>query len=247
MSMTVDELAREAGTTTRNVRSYQTRGLLPPPRVVGRVGYYDRTHLARLSYIDRLQGRGFSLAAIRDLLAAWDEGKTLTDVLGFEEALNAPWTDETARVFTRDQLVELFPELDDGDDAQLERAVEVGLLVRTDDGYEAPSPELVRVGAELVASGIPLPATIDEYAKLAGDLRRVAERLVKMFEDNVWEPFVAAGFPPDRLPAVTEALQRVRPLASAAVLAELARAMERAVAESTARQTARFMPGASID
>ncbi|MDQ6928332.1 MAG: MerR family transcriptional regulator [Actinomycetota bacterium] len=246
--MTVDELAREAGTTTRNVRAYQTRGLLPPPHVVGRVGYYDRAHLARLSYIDRLQQRGFSLAAIRDLLAAWDEGKSLTDVLGFEEALNAPWSDETARRYSRDELAELFPELAT-DDTQLRRAVEVGLLVEKDDdvgGYEAPSPELVRVGAELVASGIPLAATINEYAKMSGDLRRIAERLVKMFEDNVWEPFVAAGFPPDRLPAVTEALQRVRPLASSSVLAELARAMERAVAESTARQTARFMPGASI-
>jgi DNA-binding transcriptional MerR regulator len=269
--MTVDELAREAGTTTRNVRSYQTRGLLPPPRMVGRVGYYDCAHLARLSYIDRLQQRGFSLAAIRDLLAAWDEGKSLTDVLGFEEALNAPWSDEEARRFTRDQLAELFPELASGDDTQLRRAVEVGLLVEragaagdgggagdgaagdgaAGDGagggveYEAPSPELVRVGAELVASGIPLAVTIDEYERMAGDLRRIAERLVTMFEDNVWEPFVAAGFPPERLPQVTEALQRVRPLASAGVLAELARAMERAVAESTARQTARFMPGAS--
>lgn len=243
--MTVDELAREAGTTTRNVRSYQTRGLLPPPRVVGRVGYYDAAHLARLNYIDRLQQRGFSLAAIRDLLAAWDEGKTLNDVLGFEEALNAPWSDETARLFTGDELAELFPGLRD-DDAVLERAVEVGLLVRTEGGYEAPSPELVRVGSELVASGIPLSATIDEYSKMAGDLRRMAERLVKMFEDNVWEPFVAAGFPPDRLPAVTQALQRVRPLASASVQAELARAMQRAVAESTARQTARLMPGADV-
>ena len=38
MDMTIDELARRAGTTTRNVRSYQTRGILPPPRMVGRVG-----------------------------------------------------------------------------------------------------------------------------------------------------------------------------------------------------------------
>jgi DNA-binding transcriptional MerR regulator len=101
-SMTVDELARKAGTTTRNVRSYQTRGLLPPPEVIGRTGYYDESHLVRLGYIDRLQQRGFSLAAIRDLLAAWDEGRTLDDVLGFEEALNAPWSDEKPRQFTRD-------------------------------------------------------------------------------------------------------------------------------------------------
>ncbi|MDP8987506.1 MAG: MerR family transcriptional regulator, partial [Actinomycetota bacterium] len=38
--MTIDDLAREAGCTTRNIRSYQTLGLLPPPSIVGRVGYY---------------------------------------------------------------------------------------------------------------------------------------------------------------------------------------------------------------
>src|SRR5207253_10321725 len=115
-----------------------------------------------------------------DLLAAWDEGKSLTDVLGFEEALNAPWSDEKPRQFSRDELTELFPELADGDETQLRRAVEVALLVERDGAYEAPSPELVRVGSELVASGIPLEATINEYEKMAGDLRRIAERLVKM-------------------------------------------------------------------
>lgn len=243
--MTVDELARLSGTTTRNVRAYQTKGLLPPPRVVGRVGYYDEEHLARLKDIDRLQDRGFSLAAIRDLLCAKDEGKSLGDVLGFEEALTAPWSDELPERFSQAQLEERFPELAH-DDAQLRRAVQVGLLIERGDSYEAPSPELIRVGAELTAAGIPLASTIDEYEKMSGDLSRIAHRLAGMFEDHVWEPFVAAGFPPEQLPKVTETLQRMRPLAAAAVIAELARAMERAVAESTARQTARFMAGPSV-
>ena len=123
--MTVDELARRAGTTTRNVRAHQTRGLLPPPRMVGRVGYYDEGHLARLNYIDRLQERGFSLAAIQELLRGWEEGRSLTEVLGFEEALTAPWSDEQPEHITRDRLLELFPEIAD-DEGLLERAVEVG-------------------------------------------------------------------------------------------------------------------------
>ena len=111
--MTIDELARRAGTTTRNVRAHQTRGLLPPPRMVGRTGHYGSDHLVRLAYIDRLQQRGFSLAAIRDLLKGWDEGRSLTEVLGFEDALTAPWSDETPEHFSRAQLVELFPEIAD--------------------------------------------------------------------------------------------------------------------------------------
>src|SRR5919204_2454588 len=92
--MTIDELARAAGTTSRNVRAYQTRGLLPPPRVSGRVGYYDEGHLARLRLIAQAQARGFSLAAIGELLRAWEEGRGISDLLGFEEALTAPWSDE---------------------------------------------------------------------------------------------------------------------------------------------------------
>jgi DNA-binding transcriptional MerR regulator len=80
--MTVDELARAAGTSTRNVRALQTRGLLPGPTLVGRTGEYDHDHLGRLQAILRLQARGFSRAAIRELLAAWEAGAGLEDVLG---------------------------------------------------------------------------------------------------------------------------------------------------------------------
>jgi hypothetical protein len=75
------------------------------------------------------------------------------------------------------------------------------------------------------------------------DADRIAGRFVELFESNVWEPFVAAGMPPDRLAAVTEALQRAQPTASKAMDAALAHAMERAVAASAARQVARFLPG----
>jgi DNA-binding transcriptional MerR regulator len=79
---TVDELARAAGTTTRQVRALQTQGLLPHPDLVGRTGYYDAGHLERLRAILRLQAEGFSLAALGVLLAAWEAGTSLTQVLG---------------------------------------------------------------------------------------------------------------------------------------------------------------------
>jgi len=245
--MTIDELSRQSGVTSRNIRAYQTRGLIPPPRMAGRVGYYEAGHLARLRYVASLQERGFSLAAIQCLLEAWDQGRDLTDVLGFEEALTAPWSDEKPERFTAERLLELFPETAT-DPALLGRAMELGLLVVADDDQlEAPSPRLTRVGAGLVAAGIPLGAALDEYERLTADAARIAERFVRLFEDHVWEPFVAAGLPPEHLAGVTDALQRVRPLAGAAMDAALAHAMERAVASSTTRQVARFLPGASPD
>ena len=80
--LTIDELAGAAATTSRNVRAYQARGLLAPPRLVGRTGRYGDEHLARLRVIGRLRRRGWSLAAIADAVRAADRGAELSDLLG---------------------------------------------------------------------------------------------------------------------------------------------------------------------
>lgn len=237
--MTIDELAREAGVTTRTIRAYQTDGLLPHPRLSGRVGLYDDGHLARLRYISHLQGQGFSLAAIRTLLDAWEDGRSLSDVLGFEEALTAPWTDEAPGTIDAGELRRMFPEVTD-DPTLVCRAVDAGLLEPHGEGWRVPSPTLLRVGADLVASGIPLGAVLHEHRLLTHDMAGVAERFVALFEDHVWEPFAAQCLPPERLPEVTAALLRARPTAMRAVEAVLGRAMEQAVAASTARQLDRI-------
>jgi len=237
---TIDELARHAGTTTRNIRAYQTRGILPPPRMVGRVGYYSDGHLARLKYTAGLQERGFSLAAIGCLLEAWEAGRSLQDVLGFEEALTAPWSDEQPDRFTRVQLEAMFPEIVH-DESLVKRAVSLGLLKPEGDDFIAPSPRMIRNGAEMVAAGIGLSMALDEYERLTADLGTVAERFVSMFEEYVWEPFVQSGWPIDQLPAITESLQRLRPAASTSVATVFAQVMEEAVAASSARQVARLM------
>ena len=63
--LTIDELARETGMTVRNIRAHQSRGLLPPPEVRARTGYYGPEHVARLRLIQELQGNGYNLAAIK--------------------------------------------------------------------------------------------------------------------------------------------------------------------------------------
>jgi DNA-binding transcriptional MerR regulator len=78
----VDRLAFLSGTTTRNVRAFQTLGLLPRPTLHGRTGLYGPEHLDRLRAILRLQRAGFSLGAIGTLFDAWERGLTLEQVLG---------------------------------------------------------------------------------------------------------------------------------------------------------------------
>lgn len=236
--MPVDELARQAGVTTRTIRNHQTAGLLPPPTLVGRTGYYGEGHLARLRLIGQLQEQGYSLAGIGSLIKAWEAGHSLTDVLGFEQALTAPWTDEEPQIVSPLEMLKLFPEAARHPELIL-RGVQLGLMEPAGANIRIPSPRLVHAGSELVAVGVPLAAALDEVANLRDDLDRVAQRFVALFEDHVWKPFAEAGMPADQLPAVTDALRRIRPLAAATVQAVLAQAMEHRTAASTAMSSIR--------
>lgn len=93
-ALTIEELARRAGLSTRNVRAYRTAGLLPPPRLEGRTGRYGDEHLRRLTVVARLQRRGWSLAAIRDALAAQDAGRSLEELLDLSAEAGRDWVDE---------------------------------------------------------------------------------------------------------------------------------------------------------
>jgi len=66
--LTIDELARESGMTVRNIRAHQSRGLLPPPQVRARTGYYGPEHVVRLRLIQEMQAEGFNLKAIQRLV-----------------------------------------------------------------------------------------------------------------------------------------------------------------------------------
>src|SRR5437867_474564 len=141
----IDQLAQRAGLTTRNVRAYQERGLLPPPRKVGRTGYYDDGHLGRLRMITGLLERGYSLAAIADLLGAWERGGDVGELLGLERALGRPWSDETPSHLSADGLARLFPV----DATALQRAVDLDIVELEGDGVKVPSMRMLRAGAEL--------------------------------------------------------------------------------------------------
>jgi Hg(II)-responsive transcriptional regulator len=69
-SLTIGQLAREAGVNLESIRFYETRGLVPePPR--SRTGYrlYAQDTVRRIRFIKRAQELGFSLHEIGELLA----------------------------------------------------------------------------------------------------------------------------------------------------------------------------------
>lgn len=84
LDLTIDELARRCGTTSRNIRALQSLGALPHPSIVGRTAHYSETHLLRLEAVMRLQQSGFSIASISALFDAQAAGRTLAQVLGVD-------------------------------------------------------------------------------------------------------------------------------------------------------------------
>src|SRR5438874_8547005 len=161
--LTIDELARAAGTTVRNVRVYQDRGLLPPPERRGRLGVYGPDHLRRLRLVLRMLGRGYPLAAIRELVEAWEEQRDIGSVLGLEEVITAPYQTEGPRRLPAAR----FRELLGGDEVAAARAVETGLAVLDGDDVVVPNPGFFQVGLELLAEGFPPRAMVEVAAEIA--------------------------------------------------------------------------------
>ncbi|OBI79849.1 MerR family transcriptional regulator [Mycobacterium sp. E740] len=83
----VDELALISGVSARNIRAYRERGLLDPPRRVGRSALYDDYHLSQLRTINQLHRRGFSSAHIAEFFASLRKGADLADILGIQRAV----------------------------------------------------------------------------------------------------------------------------------------------------------------
>ncbi|SEG77041.1 DNA-binding transcriptional regulator, MerR family [Thermomonospora echinospora] len=225
----IDELAHEAGTTVRNIRAYQDRGLLPPPRLEGRVGYYDDSHLARLRLIGQLLARGYTFAIIKELLLAWEHGKDVSEVLGLEKVLTDPWSDEIPGQIKAEELVDVFGAgLSDAEvGAFLERAVTLGLIEPEGDHYRVPSPRLLHVGGELVAAGIPLEAVLDIAEQIRDDCEVIAGRFVGLVNEHVFDRLGADPAPGGEEPAQLAAIvRRMRPLVKMVVEPFIARAME---------------------
>lgn len=234
--LTIDQLAQASGLTVRNVRSYQSRGLIPPPQVQGRTGYYGAEHLARLQLIREMQTQGFNLTAIAHLLE--QAAGSSEEVLGFTRSLMTPFETETPEIVEREDLLARLG--GNVEEKLIAKAKRLGLVIPiTDDSFEVPSPILLTAGEELVALGVPLDAALDVTDKLRRDTRRIAQTFVQIFLEYIWKPFDDAGRPESDWPQVRAALDQLRPLASQALTAAFQPTMSNAVEVAFGKEIAR--------
>jgi DNA-binding transcriptional MerR regulator len=219
-TLTIEQLAAETRMTVRNIRSHQARGLLAPPEVRLRVGYYGPEHVQRLTMIRDLQEEGFNLNGIKRLLDESDG--TAERLQRFKRAIATPY-DEQPEQLTAAELAAKFP----GEPlAALEQAERAGVLVANGDGtYTVPSPSLLAVAEEVTSRGISVGGALAVFEELERHGDAVARAFVRLFVREVWRPFQDAQMPPDRWQEIDESIERLRPLASDALMAIFQRRM----------------------
>ncbi|MEV4193780.1 MerR family transcriptional regulator [Streptomyces toxytricini] len=223
----IEDLAHRSGATVRTIRAYQDRGLLPRPERRGRSNVYREAHLVRLRQIADLLDRGYTLASIKELLEAWDEGRGLGGVLGLAAEVQGPWSDEEAGRVSRAELDERFGGTPD--DAAVAEACDLGVLERIPgcpDEFLVPSPQELAVAAELYAAGVPLQAIAGHLRELRGQVEHIASRFLEFTTEHVFARYLGQVPPTDTdAEEAAEMVRRLRPLAQQTVDAELARAM----------------------
>lgn len=213
--MTIDELAAASDMTARNIRAHQSRGLLPPPRIEGRTGYYGPLHLRRLGQIRRLQEEGLNLAAIARLLR---DGR-------LSAAAAEPFVEEEGELADPEALIERLRI--DPDDPAIDRAITGRIISIEGDRVRVESPRLLAVAEQLADMGVPLAAQLDVVEAVQEASARVAEAFMGLADDHlVTRLAIETRADPDQ---VRTAVQELRVVASAALDAMFNRAMSDAI------------------
>lgn len=238
--LTIEELSARVGVTARNIRAYQTQGLLPLPERRGRVGIYGPEHVSRLTMIRDLREQGIGLAAI-ERLTRWGEGIAPDELRATAASMLQGLIEEEPIVVPATDAVEIWgdeitPEL-------LERSQATGFFEAREDGtFVAHSPTLRAHGRELRAIGVSFEEAVETMETLREHLDAIAAAFTELFVAHVSVPDPdGSESPAERsaaLRTIAAEVERAKPMATTAVnaafrlvlQARLERALEAALA-----------------
>lgn len=225
--LTIDQLATRSGISVRTIRFYAGKGLLPPPKLRGRLGLYGADHLTRLDLISELTGLGFTLAAIEGFLAALPESIAVEDLV-LQRALLAPWVPEKLECISRAELDQRAGRtLGDEEIASLEA---LGVLERRPDSH------IMLHGAAILSSAL---ASLDigmqpELLRRSNEVisrhtAALAEELMQMFQEEILQPYRDRGRPVAERARLRELFTRLKPIAVQGVVTAFGRAVNRTI------------------
>jgi DNA-binding transcriptional MerR regulator len=208
---TIDDLASLSRIPSRTIRFYQSKGALQPPVVRGRVAFYGPQHLERLKLIAQLQDRGLRIDAIREVTNRIDKGELdVSEWLGLDAQLRAPWADDRPRTMTAAEVV-----AENHREGLIADLVRAKVIVREGDVYFVESPSLLRMLLKLEAAGIGVEHAMFAVATTRKYLARVSRELADYFVAAVRNGEIQAN------------LDEIRPLALEGIRLVFAREMER--------------------
>ncbi len=241
----IAELAEAAGVSVRNIRVYQDRGLLPPPRLKGRVGLYDDDHLTRLVVISRMLERGYTFATISELLLAAKHDMTVTAVLGAPApqrrglAIRSRLRGlKNLTKVTRAELKTIFG--DESTDVTIALSERLGLLVGEGAHYVVREPDLLEVAELLVSAGVPLVQVLTAWEQVQNDVHDIAERFVTIVTDRYMSPEGEFHPSAEEVSQAAELITQLRPLAPTLVANILARELDAEISRALGRAAERL-------
>ena len=213
--LTIDQLAAQVDMTVRNIRAHQARGLLPPPRIRGRVGYYGPAHRRRLEQIRAMQDEGLNLAAISMVL---HDGQLPALSAELFDELEPQWFDAD------DLLARLGLS---ADDPAVATALAQGVVTVDGDRIRMDRPRTLPIAEEFVAMGVPVAAQLEALEQVRAATAQVAAAYLKLAEEHlVARVAVDAG---GDLEAVRTSVARLRDLARSALISSFDEAMAAAL------------------
>lgn len=234
----IEELARLAGTTTRNIRVYRDRGLLHPPLRVGRIALFNDTHLTRLRLVTSLLDRGYNIAHVHEMLSAWEQGKDIGDMLGLESAIAGSWATERPERMSVDEAKRLID-----DDAAFERLTGNGVIKLDGDNATVVRPKLIEAFKEIRQYGVSADKLIDIHEQVLPLTDQISAILVQAGVDHVAHRInPGASLPPDtEVAELITMLVRFRTQAVAAVSATLAFSIESTIESVVSQMLSEFI------
>lgn len=222
------ELAEASGVSERTIRYYQAEHLLERPEKRGREAMYGPAHQDRLALIAELRDRGLSLQTIGDLLASRHPTRTVSEWLGVDATLRAPWSDDRPSTLTHAELLDLVARYGASRPGLLGELADSGYLEAVGDGtWIVSSPSLLDHALRLRQAGVDIEVSARMRDLLRRRLSKAVDDTVELLVQRVGTGF-AGGASPDELAVAVGAL---RPIAREMSSVIIAQEVERALSE----------------
>lgn len=226
-AFTIDQLAERSGVTVRTIRFWAGRGLLPPPELRGRTGFYGADHLARLELVSELSALGFTLAAIEGHLERLPHS-TGAGELALQRALLTPWVPEQVEEIDRAELDRRAGRA--LADADVDALVGLGVIEPVDgDRLRLHGPGPLSSGLAVLDSGLPVDVWRRAHQIIEQHTTALAEDLMKIFQDEVLQPYRDRGRPADERTRLAEAFSQLKPITVRGVVTAFGLAVNRAI------------------